>query len=235
MDDAVRNAAILYTEEFYPQAELVIVAGSSAGARRERSDIDLLVIGPSEMFPDGEFEASHTDRVRGELFEVFASTPDRFRDHARNGVRRFRPVSSQMLVDGVTLLDLGRNDELVSWTRSLVAAGPSPSGAELAQRRYSVTTTLDDLLDARDPAERAVLAGTLFQRLSEFLLLVNGRWIGSGRWLLRRLAQWDQPFAEELGSALAVTDVPALENLTLAALQPHGGRLLEGHRHGEPR
>ncbi len=98
-----------------------------------------------------------------------------------------------------------------------------------------MTTTLDDLLDARDPAERAVLAGTLFQRLSEFLLLVNGRWIGSGRWLLRRLAQWDQPFAEELGSALAVTDVPALENLTLAALQPHGGRLLEGHRHGEPR
>ena len=235
MDESVRNAALAYTQDHYPLAELVIVAGSAAGVRRPRSDIDLLVIGPPEMFPGESTEAAHTDLVRGELFEVFASTSATFRDHAQAGFVRFRPVSSQMLVDGVTVLDQGRHGELTEWTRSRVAAGPNPSAAELAQRRYSVTSTLDDLLDAEDLLECAVLSGTLFERLGEFLLIANGRWIGSGRWLLRRLMQWDRSFTEDLGAALAAGDVSALERLTLAALEPHGGRLMEGHVRGEPR
>ena len=186
------------------------------------------------MFPGGASEAAHTDRFRGELFEVFAATPETFRSHARAGAERFRPVSPQMLVDGVIILDHGLHDELVEWTRTLIAAGPHPSAAELAQRRYSVTTTLDDLLDSEDRIEQAVLAATLFERLGEFLLLANGRWIGSGRWLLRRLRQWDYDFADELGVALAARDVAALEHLTLASLEPYGGRLMDGHVHGQP-
>lgn len=232
MDDSVRDAALGYVRERYPPAELVVVAGSSAGARLPRSDIDLLVIGPPAMFPGGGTEAAHTDLVRGELFEVFASTPETFRAHALAGIARFRPVSSQMLVDGVVVLDRGLHDALVAWTRALVADGPHPTDAELAQRRYSVTCTLDDLLDSRDPIERAVLSGTLFERLGELLLLADGRWIGSGRWLLRRLQQWDPAFTAELGAALAGRDVPALERLTLEGLAPHGGRLLEGHVRG---
>lgn len=235
MDDSVRCVATFYAQKFYPLAELIVVGGSSAGVRRPRSDIDLLVIGPAEMFREDAREAAHTDRFHGELFEVFACTPDVFHAHALAGVGRFRPVSAQMLVDGATVLDTGQHNELVSVVRSLIAAGPKPSPAELAQRRYSVTTTLDDLLDAVESTERAVLAATLFQRLGEFLLLANGRWIGSGRWLLRRLLQWDETFTQQLGSAFATTDVVTLERLTLEALEPYGGRLMEGHRHGEPK
>lgn len=228
----MREAALAYAAERYPLAELVVVAGSAAGVRRPRSDIDLLVIGPAAMFPGEVIEAAHTDVRDGELFEVFASTPEAFRAHQVAGVQRFRPVSGQLLADGVAVLDLGVHDDLVAWNRALLDEGPHPSAAELAQRRYAVTNTLDDLLDAEDPAEVAVLAAFLFERLAELLLLANGRWIGSGRWLLRRLREWEPSFATALGTALAARDVPSLERLTLDALAPLGGRLLEGYVRG---
>lgn len=228
----MREVALAYAAERFPRAELVVVAGSAAGARRPRSDIDLLVIGPEAMLPGDAVEAALTERFQGELLEVFACTPAAFREHQEAGARRFRPLSGQLLADGVVVLDLHRNDELVAWNRALLAAGPAPTPVELAQRRYSVTNTLDDLLDADDRIERAVLAWTLFERLSEFLLLANGRWIGAGRWLLRRLREWDAAFADDLGAALLGPDVGALERLTLDALAPHGGRLMEGHVRG---
>lgn len=232
MEDAVREVALAYAVERFPLAELVVVAGSSAVVRRPLSDIDLLVIGPPAMFPGDAVESARTERFRGELFEVFAATPEAFRRHQVNGVRRFRPVSGQLLADGVPVLDRHRHDDLVAWNRALLDAGPDPSAAELAQRRYSVTNTLDDLLDAEDPIESAVLAWTLFERLGEFLLLANGRWLGAGRWLLRRLREWDVAFADELGRALIAKDVASLERLTLSALGPFGGRLMEGHVRG---
>jgi predicted nucleotidyltransferase len=224
VDDAVREVAVAYAAERFPLAELVVVAGSSADVRRPRSDIDLLVIGPAAMFPGSAIEDARTERFRGELFEVFASTPEAFREHQVAGVRRFRPVSGQLLADGVVVLDRHRHDDLVAWNRALLDAGPAPSAVELAERRYSVTNTLDDLLDADDPIEAAVLAWTLFERLAELLLLANGRWLGSGRWLLRRLRQWDRSFADELGRALAERDVEARERSPCA----HSPRLAAG-------
>ncbi len=232
VDEAVGEVALAYAAERFPLAELVVVAGSAAAVRRPRSDVDLLVIGPAAMFPGDAGEAARTDRFRGELVEVFASTPEAFRQHQEAGARRFRPVSGQLLADGVAVLDRHRHDDLIGWNRALLAAGPAPSAVELAQRRYSVTSTLDDLLDADDPDERAVLAWTLFERLGEFVLLANGRWLGAGRWLLRRLREWDPAFTDGLGRALLVQDVEALEALALTALAPHGGRLMEGHIRG---
>lgn len=129
----------------------------------------------------------------------------------------------------MVVLDTGRHDDLIAWTRDLLAAGPIPSDTELAERRYAVTNAVDDLLDAADPAEIAVLAAFLFVRLAEFVLLANGRWIASGRHLLLRLQDLDQAFGTALGSALADRDVAALERLTLDALKPFGGRLMAGH------
>lgn len=232
MEDVVRRAALAYAADKFPLAELVVVAGSSAGVRRPLSDIDLLVLGPSAMFPGDAIEAAWTERSGGDLFEVFASTPEAFRRHQVDGVRRFRPVSGQMLADGLAVLDLHRHDDLVAWNRALLDAGPRPSAADLDQRRYAVTSTLDDLRDTEDPLETAVLAWTLFEQLAEFLLLADGRWLGAGRWLLRRLREWNAVIADELGRAVVAQDVVALHRLTLMALAPHGGRLMEGFRRG---
>ena len=206
-----------------------MVGGSAAGTRRPRSDIDLLVIGPASMFDGGRVSAAHTDLFDGELMEVFAATPDEYRRRVRAAAERFRPVAGHMLLDGVVIVDAGTAQGLIEEIAALLAVGPQPTAAELTQRRYDVTATLDDLLDAEDPAETAVLAGRLFDRLGELVLLVDHRWIGAGRWLLRRLEEQDPAFAAALGSALAERDVPALERLALQALQPLGGRLQAGH------
>ncbi len=229
MEPEVGRSAVAYARRHHPLADLVVVGGSAARTRRQRSDIDLLVLGPAAMFPPGGDEAAHTDRWRGELFEVFACTEEAFRRHQVAGAARFRPVSGFLLVDGVVVVDRGRCGELIAWTRDLLAAGPTVPATELAQRRYGVTNTLDDLLDAEDPAEAALLAGLLVHRLGELVLLANGRWIASGRHLLVRLHDLHPDFAEALGRALADRDVGALESLTLDALAPLGGRLMEGH------
>lgn len=223
--------AVEYAAEHYPLADLIVVGGSAARTRRPGSDIDLLVVGPAAMFAVGADEAAYTHRWSGELFEVFAATPAAFRRHQAAGVARYRPVSGFLLTDGVVVVDRGVSDTLIAETRTMLAAGPAPTPAELAQRRYAVTTTLDDLLDAADSAEVAVLAGLLFQRLAEFLLLASGQWMASGRWLLIRLRELDAEFADALGAALVARDRTALEALTLQALTPYGGRLMDGHVH----
>lgn len=158
----------------------------------------------------------------------FASTSAAFRRHQLAGVARLRPVSGFLLIEGEAVVDRG-DDGLRAWTRDLLDAGPDVPASELDARRYSVTNTLDDLLDAVDDAEAAVLAGLLLTRLAELVLLANRRWLASGRWLLRRLADVDPVLAEGLGSALVRQDRAALERLALSALEPLGGRLLEGY------
>lgn len=227
--EAVRAAAVRFIDRRYPAAELVVVGGSAAGVRRPRSDIDLLVIGPGSMFAGGHVSAAHTDLADGELIETFAATPEEYRRRVLLAAARYRPVTGHMLIEGEVVRDVGALDGLVAEVRSLLEAGPSPTDAELTQRRYDVSAALDDLLDAVGPAETAVLAAWLFQRLGEFVLLSRGRWIGSGRWLLRRLEQLDAPLALALGAALAERDVAALERLTLGALEPFGGPLQAGH------
>lgn len=229
MEPEVREVATAFAAERYPAADLVVVAGSAARRRRPRSDVDLLVVGPRTMFDGDADEAAFTERWRGTLLEVFASTEESFRRHQAAGVERLRPVSGSMLLEGVAVLDRGRSDALVEWTRSLLAPGPRIDPVELDARRYGVTNALDDLLDAEGVAERAVLAAALFVRVAEFALLADGRWLASGRRLLARLHDLDPRLADGLGTALATQDVARLERLTLQVLQPYGGRLLEGY------
>jgi hypothetical protein len=91
-----------------------------------------------------------------------------------------------------------------------------------------VSALLDDLGDAEDAGERAVLLADAFRSLSELLLLVHGQWLGSGKWLLRRLRAWDRPVADRLVGAVATGDVPGFVQLADELLMPLGGRLQAG-------
>jgi hypothetical protein len=89
---------------------------------------------------------------------------------------------------GVILLGRGEAEAMQRDAAAFLAAGPPPLGdAELARRRYVLTDAVDDLMGARDGDERAVVAAQVLVAVAELALIVDGCWLGAGKWLLRKL------------------------------------------------
>lgn len=228
LDEQLRSAES-FIDEHFPQAEVAVVAGSTArGSRTPTSDIDLLLIGPPAMFEDGSASLAATYDHRGEVIELFAYTVDAFTQWAELGVRESRPVIVDMLVSGIALRNAGLTELREHWG-PILDAGPTPSRAQLAQLRYAATDLLDDLADATDPLERSVIAHNLVERLATLLLLVNGQWTGNGKYLVRRLRIWDPSVADQLGAPLIAGDHRALVGAATELLNSVGGRLQAGH------
>lgn len=213
----------------YPGASVALVAGSTArGSRTPTSDIDLLLLGDA-LFDDTDRRSeAATHAFDGEVFEVFAYTDAGFLEWAERGVGQHRPVIVHMLVEGVPVRDDGSLATRRERWRAVLDAGPTPATEELALRRYVITDVLDDLRDATDPLERQVLAGLLFERTAELMLLSSGRWIGAGKWLPRRLRDLDPERADRLAAPLLAGDLEAFADRVDDELHRAGGRLQSG-------
>lgn len=213
----------------YPAATLAVVAGSTArGERTPTSDIDLLLIGDALFAGQDRTSEASTHEFDGEVFEVFAYTPTSFRDWADRGVAQHRPVIVHMLVEGLAIRDDGRLEPMRTIWRDVLDRGPALSTEESRLRRYIITDVLDDLRDATDPLEQRVLASTLFERLAELMLLTAGRWVGTGKWLPRRLRELDPDRAEQLAAPLLHGDLTLFADRVEAELTRAGGRVQVG-------
>ena len=213
----------------YPRAGVAIVAGSTArGERTPTSDIDLLLIGGELFEADDQSSEASTHEFEGEIFEVFAYTPAGFDEWAERGVAQHRPVTVHMLVEGTVIRDDGRMASLrLHWQRVL-DAGPALSAHESACRRYVITDVLDDLRDARDPLEQHVEASILFERTAELMLLGEGRWIATGKWLPRRLRNLSSERTERLTVPLLDRDYATFAARVEDELVRAGGRVQSG-------
>lgn len=217
-----------FVSQHFPAATVVVLAGStSRGARTSTSDIDLLVLG-EEIFADDRTSLAATYRFEGEVFEVFAYTEAGFATWADRGFEQHRPVIVQMLLDGVAVRgEAGRERYKEEWAAKY-AAGPVLDPNEVRTRRYVITDLLDDYTDATDPMERHLLAALLYERTAELVLLTNARWIGSGKYLPRRLAEFDPDRAEALAAPLMAGDHSRFAVQVERELDRLGGRLQEG-------
>ncbi|UYO98258.1 nucleotidyltransferase domain-containing protein [Microbacterium sp. M28] len=220
------------TEDFvaahFPDVEVAVIGGStSRGERTRTSDIDLLLIGDA-LFDDSRESMAATYAHAGEIFEVFAYTPRGFDEWARRGVAQHRPVIVHMLVEGVAVRSGPELERQRAHWAPILAAGPSPTDQELATRRYVITDLLDDLRDAEDPLERQVVGATLFERTAELMLLTHARWIGTGKYLPRRLREWDVSRADALARPLLLGDHAGLADAVSAELDRAGGRVQAG-------
>ena len=103
-----------------------------------------------------------------------------------------------------------------------------PERAELDRRRCGLSDVLDDLAGSSDPGETAVICWYLLCETAELPLLLDGSWLGGGKWLLRELRAAEPRLAEEL---IEARDDPArLASLAEAVLARAGGRLWAGYR-----
>lgn len=212
----------------FPASSIAVVAGSTArGTRTASSDVDLLVIGDA-VFDDGRSSLAAGFDFEGEFFEVFAYTPAGFVEWAERGLAQYRPVIVQMLVEGV---ELRGGAELASFRAGwspVLGAGPVVDAHELDLRRYMITDLLDDLRDARDPLEQRVLAALLFERTAELMLLSEGRWIGAGKYLPRRLRELSPARTDALAEPLLHGDLVAFGVRVERELNAAGGRVQAG-------
>lgn len=217
-----------FTAEHFPKASTVVIGGSTArGERTRTSDIDLLLIG-EDLLPDGQISAALTLEFEGEIFEVFAYTPEGFDSWARRSIAQHRPVIVHMLVEGTPVRAGTELDALRSHWGEHLAAGPAVDDHELEFRRYVITDVLDDLRDATDPLERQVLAATLFDRTAELMLLSAGAWLGTGKYLPRRLRELPVARVDAIALPYLHGDLDALADAVEEELVTVGGRVQAG-------
>jgi len=227
-DDAAR-VALRFCDAAYPGATTVVLGGSTAAGRRTAtSDIDLLVIAPPPAFgpaaaeDHGEARVAHRD---GERLDVFAYTVAGFRDWAERDFASLRPVLPFLLTEGTPLR---RGDEfraLRDECAERLADGPRLSAHDRELRRYALTDLIDDLSDAADALTAAAIRADLFRGLGELATLAAGAWLGSGKWLARRLRAADASTAEQLEAFAREPDPSRAAAAASRLLDALGGRV----------
>lgn len=217
-----------FVSAHFPAATIAVLGGSTArGTRTATSDIDLLVVGDA-LFDDDRSSMAASTEFEGEIFEVFAYTPDAFDEWTRKDVAQHRPVLLHMLVEGAELRGGHELAALRELWRGVLENGPEATCHELAARRYVITDLLDDLRDASDPMERHAGAFALFEKTAELMLLSNRRWLGTGKYLPRRLRELSGERANALTEPLLAGEFSAFADRVEHELNRAGGRVQAG-------
>ena len=224
------EAALSFCDAEYPEATTVILGGSSStGRRTQTSDIDILLIAPASTFAGrsggsllAEARVAHRD---GERFDVFAYTVEAYREWAERDLASLRPVLPTLLTEGMPLRAGEEFAELHRWSSDRLAPGPRLSAHQLALRRYALTDLIDDLMDAAEELAAATIRAYLLRGLGELALLSAGAWLGSGKWLARRLRVADPDAATALAAFARERDDRAAARLASDLLARLGGRV----------
>lgn len=159
---------------------------------------------------------------------MFAYTHDAYTEWARGGIAQYRPVIVDLLLDGQEV----RGGETLARLReewgAKLAEGPPITDHELAMRRYAITDLIDDLRDATDPLEQNVVAWDLFEKVADLMLLTDKHWIGTGKYLARRLRDLSVSRAEHLTSPLLQGNLITFADRAEQELTRAGGRVHAG-------
>lgn len=220
-------------DERFPLARTAFLGGSVAsGTYTANSDLDVVVI--LDSLPAAFRE---TFVYRGWPVELFCHTLETFLDFVARDTKERRPPLLHMCADGLLMMDAdGTGERLRAEARVLLDAGPPlPTVTELEDRRYAVTDMLEDLISARDEDERLFVAARLLTGAGELALVVRNRWLGHGKWLLRRLREAGADDVVDAYRALVRGEdtkwfVRSVEQVLAAA----GGRMEAGYRRDAP-
>jgi hypothetical protein len=210
----------------FPDARAAFLGGGVLSARRTpTSDLDVVVIlgGPPAPYRESLI-------WRNWPVEIFAQRTDTIGHWFAKDTARRRPSLARMCADGVILADTdGSGPAVREQALAVLAAGPPPlEPGELDTRRYGLTDLLDDLAGSSDPGETVIICWNIVREAAELALLLDGCWLGSGKWLLRELRAAEPRLADELIDAR--NDPARLASLAEGVLAKSGGRLWAGYR-----
>jgi hypothetical protein len=234
LDEAVATARGLVADRF-PDARAGWLAGSVAsGTATPTSDLDITVLLPG---PPAPFRESL--EYDGWPVELFVHSRESVARWLARDLERRRPTLARLISTGVVILDVdGAGTALAEECAGILSAGPGPlRDADRDSMRYALTDLLDDLVDARDPAVAAAVGSATWEAAAHLLLAADGRWWGTGKWLVHELREYDAAhataYALRLHAGLAAAvggDGVLLAVVAEEILDGAGGRLWAGYR-----
>jgi len=234
---AAEEAATRLREERYPDADVLLLAGSVVrGEATASSDLDVVVI-------RSRVEHAYRESLHfgGWPVEVFVHDPETLH-HFFTEVDRPTGVVplAYMVAEGIELPETTLLGGTLQWlARQVIEAGPPAlDPAALRTRRYVVTDLVDDLRAPRSDAERVAIGVRLHDALAELYLRSRGQWSARGKHVPRALAAADPEFAARFVAAFDALfvrrDAAPVLALAAQALAPLGGFLFAGHRLDAP-
>jgi hypothetical protein len=143
-----------------------------------------------------------------------------------------------MIVEGIVLKGEGSIESEKVEAKGMLDLGPERWTEKIIRtKRYFITDTLDDFTGCKNRGEEIFIANTLAELIHEFVLRANGCWIGSSKWMLRALKNYDDKFADEFVNAFDVFYRTGQKScvifLSEKVLEPYGGRLFDGFSLGK--
>ena len=219
----------------FPSCEAAVLSGSVVrGQDTATSDLDIVVV-------INELSSSYRESLmwQGWPVELFVHTPTGILDFFRDDCLRGRPSLPRMISEGLPLTGNQTLDSLKATANRLLSAGPERWDEDTIDRkRYFLTDALDDFNGCNDRGEGLFIAGHLAELLHEFVLRTNGCWIGSSKWIVRALKEFDPEYARHFVHAFDSYykhgEKKGVITLVNQALSPFGGRLFEGFSIGKP-
>ncbi|XEC94383.1 nucleotidyltransferase domain-containing protein [Paenibacillus tarimensis] len=228
------EAAKKFVATHFPNCNAALLAGSaSRGQHKENSDLDIVII--DDALPSA-YRESLTDF--GWRIEAFIHTTESIKQCFENDRNKGRPTMPNMCASGIILRDDGTVLALKREAQMLLDEGPKLlTPDEIRASRYFLTDLLDDFIDADRFDEALMTMNVLSLQVAQFVLRVNGRWIGRGKGLAREFRQFNEKLSNRYIEAIRVFSRTEHKQPFIQfvddMLEPHGGRLFEGFSLGK--
>lgn len=228
------EAARQFLTKYFSACEGALLAGSVVrGEATETSDLDIVVFVNNR---EGSYRESIVDY--GWPIEVFVHSFTSYKQYFESDCQRARPTLPKMVSEGIILKDEGRMDSIKQEARELLEKGPEEWPFEtINTKRYFITDALHDFIGSSNRAEEIFIANTLAELISEFVLRTNRKWIGTSKWVVRALKNYDAQFAQQFVQAFdcfyKTGNKHLVIQLTEEILHPFGGQLFHGYSAGK--
>ncbi len=228
------EAAQHFIEKYFPKCQGALLAGSVVrGEATETSDLDIVIF-------DKSLSSSYRESLKefGWDIEVFVHNLSSYKQFFKSDYERARPSLPRMVSEGIILKDEGIIEVIKKEANELLNKGPEKWSVETIKvKRYFITDALNDFIGCSNRAEGLFIANTLAELVSEFVLRINGKWIGSSKWTVRALRQYNEEFAnilvEAFDSFYTTGEKNRIIKLVDEVLHPFGGQLFEGFSLGK--
>ena len=223
------EAAGKFVEEQFPHCVAALLAGSAArGEETETSDLDIVIFTTDTPYRESLIRY-------GWRIEAFVHTETSYLEWFESERRVGRATLANMIAGGIVIKDTGFIEAIKNKAEQWIAEGPPLLTEDFIRAsRYFIYDLLDDFRDAKTDPEAIITVNTLSLQLGEFILRLNGQWIGRGKGLARQLFKFDVDLANQFFDALDAfyrhrATQPLIEFVD-RIYAPLGGQLFDGFK-----